>query len=79
MPRANSLPPTLAPRGLCREAAAQYVGISPAKFDEMVRDGRMPGPKQIDARKVWDLRKLDIAFDALPDRETVNPWDEDAA
>ena len=45
----------------------------------MVRDGRMPGPKQIDARKVWDLRKLDIAFDALPDRETVNPWDEDAA
>lgn len=76
MPRHNSLPPTLAPRGLCREAAAQYIGVSPGKFDEMVLDGRMPGPKQIDSRKVWDRNRLDIAFDALPDRHTENPWDK---
>jgi len=27
----------------------------------------MPGPTRIDGRRVWDLFKLDAAFDALPD------------
>jgi len=66
MARHNALPPTLPPRGLNREAAAQYVGIGVSKFDEMVTDGRMPGPKRIDGRKVWDKVALDCAFDALP-------------
>jgi predicted DNA-binding transcriptional regulator AlpA len=65
MPRYDALPSSLPPRGLSREAAAQYVGVSPVKFDEMVEDGRMPKPKRIDARKVWDRRALDLAFDAL--------------
>jgi hypothetical protein len=53
-----------------------YIGISAAKFDEMVADGRMPKPVRIDARKVWDLRSLDLAFDALS-REPLRPnsWD----
>lgn len=76
MARHGALPPGVAPRGLCREAAAEYIGVSPGKLDEMVRDGRMPGPKRIDGRKVWDLRALDIAFTALPSVEDVNPWDE---
>jgi hypothetical protein len=42
----------------------------------MVRDGRMPKPKRIDARNVWDVRELDIAFTALPSGEEANPWDE---
>jgi predicted DNA-binding transcriptional regulator AlpA len=54
-------------RGLSRVEAAMYIGISASKFDELVRDGRMPGPKRIDGRKVWDVRDLDMAFDALPD------------
>jgi hypothetical protein len=29
-------------RGLSRSEAAMYVGISAAKFDELVADGRMP-------------------------------------
>jgi hypothetical protein len=69
------------PRGLCRVAAALYIGVSPTKFDGLVEDGRMPQPKRIDARKIWDVRQLDDAFEALPsddyeDRdpfETVNP------
>ena len=52
-------------RGLSRDEAAMYIGISAAKFDEMVADGRMPTPVKIDARKVWDIRSLDLAFDAL--------------
>ena len=62
-------------RGLSREEAAMYVGISPSKFDEMVRDGRMPGAVRIDARKVWDVRSLDLAFDALPRDDAPNSWE----
>lgn len=72
------MPPTLAPRGLQREAAAGYVGISSSKFDEMVHDGRMPRPKVIDRRKVWDRNALDRAFEALPDdgpEQPANDWD----
>jgi hypothetical protein len=53
-------------RGLSRAESAMYLGISPSKFDELVRDNRMPEPKRIDGRKVWDVRHLDVAFDELP-------------
>jgi hypothetical protein len=46
-----------------------YVGIGATKFDELVVDGRMPKPKRIDCRKVWDVRRLDVAFEALPDED----------
>jgi hypothetical protein len=59
---------------LSRDEAATYIGVSAAKFDEMVADGRMPAPVQIDARKVWDIRSIDMAFDVLP-RETCSSWD----
>ena len=75
MAKYDALPPQLPPRGLCREAAAQYIGVSTAKFDELVEDGRMPGPKVIDRRKIWDRQTLDAAFVALPDGDAVNPWD----
>ena len=52
-------------RGLRREDAARYVGISTAKFDACVKDRRMPQPFRIDACVIWDLRHLDAAFDAL--------------
>ena len=61
-------------RGLSREEAAMFVGVSASKFDELVRDGRMPGPKRIDGRKVWDVRQLDLAFDDLPVES--NSWDD---
>jgi predicted DNA-binding transcriptional regulator AlpA len=64
------------PRGLSRVEAAGYVGVSPSLFDEMVRDRRMPNPKRINRRTVWDRKQLDIAFEALPDDgEDRNPWD----
>jgi predicted DNA-binding transcriptional regulator AlpA len=77
MPKAlNVLPPTLAPRGLSRAEAAAYVGVSTSLFDQMVRDDRMPGPKNINSRIVWDRIRLDQFFEALPDRDAANPWDE---
>jgi excisionase family DNA binding protein len=53
-------------RGLSHDEAAIYVGVSAGKFDEMVGDGRMPAPRRIDGRKIWDIRDLDLAFDLLP-------------
>lgn len=67
------------PRGLSRMDAATYVGVSTTKFDELVADGRMPQPKIVDRRTVWDRFALDHAFEALPDKAVVNPWDEEAA
>lgn len=57
----------LTARGLSRVMAALYIGVSASKFDELVKDGRMPAPKRVDGRKVWDKRRLDEAFEALPD------------
>jgi hypothetical protein len=40
----------------------------------------MPQPKRIDGRKVWDVKALDRAFEALPEdgEHTANPWDRAA-
>jgi predicted DNA-binding transcriptional regulator AlpA len=63
------------PRGLSRDEAARYIGVSPSKFDEMVSVGLMPRPKRIDRRVVWDRLKLDAAFSDLPDDNRANPLD----
>jgi excisionase family DNA binding protein len=52
-------------RGLNRKEAARYVGVSAPKFDKLVREGQMPRPFRIGKRTIWDLRKLDAAFDVL--------------
>ncbi|MBK1968381.1 XRE family transcriptional regulator [Brevundimonas diminuta] len=79
MPRnRQSLPVSLAPRGLCRIQASEYIGIGVSKFDQLVGDGRMPSAKRIDGRKIWDRNALDRAFLALPDdgpNPENNPWD----
>jgi predicted DNA-binding transcriptional regulator AlpA len=69
------------PRGLSRIKAATYVGVSPSLFDQMVNDGRMPKPKRINSRTVWDRKRLDEAFEALPDDGDGdgNPWDNVAS
>ena len=77
MPRpADSLPLSLAPHGLSRVQSAAYVGVGATLFDEMVEDGRMPPPKRINSRAVWDRQALDEAFVGLPSDEDANPWDE---
>lgn len=57
------------PRGLSREEAARYVGVGVTLFDEMVADGRMPKPKRVNSRVLWDRFALDIAFTDLPGEE----------
>jgi predicted DNA-binding transcriptional regulator AlpA len=65
MPRHDALPLSLPPRGLSREAAAQYTGIGVGMFDRLVKDGRLPKPIRIGGRKVWDRHAVDDAIDRL--------------
>lgn len=71
----NVLPLSLPPRGLSRAEAAAYIGVSPSTFDLMVGDARMPKPKRVNRRTVWDRQQLDLAFSALPGDDVANPWD----
>jgi hypothetical protein len=65
-------------RGLSRVDSAAYVGVGPTKFDAMVSDGRMPPPRRIDGRRVWDVVEIDSCFDNLPHETVVsgNSWDD---
>ncbi|MBB4017040.1 hypothetical protein GGR16_002069 [Chelatococcus caeni] len=73
--RRDVLPRSLPPRGVNRVEAARYIGVSPTTFDEMVKDGRMPKPKRVGSRTIWDVRALDFAFDALPtDGAPADVW-----
>ncbi|ACK85533.1 conserved hypothetical protein [Methylorubrum extorquens CM4] len=74
MPRkqrpADLLPRSLPPIGLSRVESAAYIGVSTSLFDTMVKDGRMPLPKRINARTVWSRSALAAAFGELPDEDS---------
>ena len=52
-------------RGLDRDEAAIYVGVTLATFDQMVNDGRLPKPVDLNGEEVFDLALLDRAMDRL--------------
>ena len=79
MKASGSISLLIEPRGLSRVGAANYVGVSPSLFDEMVKDGRMPPPKRVNSRNIWDRRQLDDAFEGLPQDDDPNPWDRDVS
>ena len=61
----KSLPHGCLPRGLSRVQAAAYAGVGVTKFDQLVKDGRMPAPARLDGRVLWDRLALDRALDRL--------------
>jgi predicted DNA-binding transcriptional regulator AlpA len=73
-PRDASLPRF----ALRREEVAASVAVSPTKFDEWVRGGRMPKPHKIDGVTLWDVREVREAWEKLRDSPacTKNPFDE---
>jgi len=52
--------------GLSREASAEYLSIGVTLFDDMVGDGRMPSPRELNKRRVWSRVELERAFNQLP-------------
>lgn len=67
-------------RGLSRVEAAGYIGVSPTFFDKLVAAGDMPRPKRLGSRTIWDVRALDMAFEALPGdddaTDAINSWSD---
>lgn len=56
-----------------------YLGIGAGTFDEMRTSGLIEPPRLIKGRKLWDIRDLDIAFDALPREDAPrvgSSWDD---
>lgn len=53
------------PRGLRQEDAARYVGVSEGTFRTMVACGDMPAGFKWRNVRLWDVKDLDVAFDAL--------------
>ena len=63
-------------RGLSRVEAAIYLGISPSKFDELRKSGRIGPAKILDGRKLYAIEMLDEFFEALPDEthDSAEDW-----
>jgi hypothetical protein len=53
-----------------------YLGISPTKFDEWVKAGKIQPPRLLDERQLFDVYELDLVFDALPRKQVANSWDD---
>jgi excisionase family DNA binding protein len=60
----DSLPPI----GIDRVQAAEYVGIDVTLFDRLVAEGRMPEPRTIYGRLIWDATEIARAFRQFPHR-----------
>ncbi|MEM6898420.1 MAG: hypothetical protein AAF583_01435 [Pseudomonadota bacterium] len=63
-------PSPVLPRRLLKVAeAAGYIGLGETKFRELLADGIVPKPREIeDSISRWDIRDLDAYIDDLPYR-----------
>lgn len=81
MARYDALLPSLQPFGITREEAAALIRISPSKFDMLVKDGRMPAPREVDNCIRWDWEEVRAAWRSFPRRgevaqDTGSAWDK---
>ena len=63
--------------GLGEVEAAAAIGVSASKFRTLVKDKRMPSPRCLDGRNIWDVDELRAAFKALPhegESEMADSW-----
>ena len=51
--------------GYRRQEAADFVGMKLTKFNQLVKQNKLPKPFKIDGCVVWDGRELLQAFDKL--------------
>lgn len=52
--------------GLDRLQAAASIGVSATTFDALVSQRKMPSPRLINSRRVWDVDEIRNAFKSLP-------------
>ena len=65
---------SLCPRGLTREDAAAYCGLSPEGFDAWVKRGIVPGP--IPGTQRWGRKAIDLALDRASGLESPHKEDD---
>ncbi|MEH2480173.1 hypothetical protein V1282_003530 [Nitrobacteraceae bacterium AZCC 2146] len=58
----KGIEPVLTPRGLRRESAAAYIGISPSKFDLARKQGLIPSPTVLFGVTLYDRFSLDFSL-----------------
>lgn len=71
----------MTPGALSRKEAAEFVGVAPSTFDELVKVGEMPPPRRFRGcnRVVWLLDELRSALSNLPVDGRAEQVDADAA
>lgn len=57
--------------GLSEPEAAAAIGISASKFRALVQAGRMPTPRRLDGRRLYDVDELRTHFKALPHEDAA--------
>lgn len=62
--------------GLSATEAAEAIGISATFFRTLVTEGRMPPPRIINTRQIWDVDELRSAFKSLPHAPGTVPDEE---
>jgi predicted DNA-binding transcriptional regulator AlpA len=75
--------PSLSPRDLSlprfalrRDEAAASLGVSATKFDEWVKDGRMPKGFKIDGVVLWCVQEVREAWERMKGGgQATNPFD----
>lgn len=65
-------------QALSSAEAAYFVGLGETFFRSLVAQGKMPRPRVIGSRKLWDVDELAASFKALPkDGESQSgSWDD---
>jgi predicted DNA-binding transcriptional regulator AlpA len=58
-----------------RDEAAATVGVSPSKFDDWVKQKRMPAPVRVDGVTLWDLEAVWQAWVTM--RDSASPPADD--
>jgi predicted DNA-binding transcriptional regulator AlpA len=76
MPRFDNLPPGIVPYAVSRETAAELLGISAGTFDKLVKAGKLPEPREVESRILWDSAEIRAAWRAMPRRGQQPPGNE---
>ena len=59
-----------------RDEAAASLGVSATKFDEWVKDGRMPKPIKVDGVVLWCVQGIREVWERMRDGDQAkNPFD----
>jgi len=53
------------PRGLSTDEAARYIGVGRTMFEELVASRKMPRPKRVGSRVIYDRFEVDACFSDL--------------